>query len=36
MSEGLILLSDLVYFFALVMISAALTRLSIELRRVGI
>ncbi|MBW2295090.1 MAG: ABC transporter permease subunit [Deltaproteobacteria bacterium] len=35
MAEGLILLSDLVYFAALVVISAVLSRLSFELRRVG-
>jgi ABC-2 type transport system permease protein len=35
MAEGLIFLSDLAYFLAVVLISAALTRLSIELRRVG-
>lgn len=35
MSEGLVLLSDLVYFAALVLLSGVLTRLSLELRRVG-
>jgi len=35
MAEGLVLLSDLVYFAALALISAVLCRLSFELRRVG-
>jgi ABC-2 type transport system permease protein len=35
MSEGLLFLSDLVYFAALALISAALARLSFELRRAG-
>jgi ABC-2 type transport system permease protein len=35
MAEGLVLLSDLVYFAALALISAVLTRLSFELRRAG-
>jgi ABC-2 type transport system permease protein len=35
MAEGFVLLSDLVYFAALALISAVLTRLSFELRRAG-
>lgn len=36
MSEGLIYLSDLVYFAAIIAVSAALTRITFELRRVGL
>ena len=35
MAEGLVFLSDFMYFVALAIFSGALTRLSIELRRVG-
>lgn len=35
MAEGLVLLSDLIYFGVLALISGVLTRLSLELRRVG-